>query len=330
MAPRRGKPIAMRRFLDHPSRPPRLERLRHVARGVATVLLLPALLTGCEAGERTRALDLPPRPADAEGGSEIARQLGALSLEQREARILDEITGGNVPSWLRTLRPVTRVDTIAGRRHHVTFWVTPDYLAVGSDEDAMLMPMTAETGQRIADRVGASLPTPVMVDAIWDAADVQLVPIRLARDDSTRTVSYFVRHDRLIAAQRRVRKVPADAFVAGHKVDLVISALQSASPDSVALYGWHFPSGQRLQDLTTAVPDTPVSYSHGVRLVHRTVQIDGDRRDLLDVLRDPELAPLLSRDGPIAAPRYPRPGTTHGATGRGDPDSDAARTDAER
>jgi hypothetical protein len=37
------------------------------------------------------------------------------------------------------------------------------------------------------------------------------------------------------------------------------------------------------------------------------VVVDGARRDLWDVLRDPELAQLLSDDGVIAQASYPAP-----------------------
>ena len=47
----------------------------------------------------------------------------------------------------------------------------PDYLAVGSDDDFVRMPMTPQTAQQIADLFGCILPTRKMVDAIDAAAD---------------------------------------------------------------------------------------------------------------------------------------------------------------
>ena len=40
-------------------------------------------------------------------------------------------------------------------------------------------------------------------------------------------------------------------------------------------------------------------YSHGIRLVEDTVLVDGAPRDYLAALADPEVAPWLSREGPI-------------------------------
>ena len=49
------------------------------------------------------------------------------------------------------------------------FFVAPDYLAVGTDEDYLLTPMTPMIAQRIADRLGCTLPTRKMVDDIYAA-----------------------------------------------------------------------------------------------------------------------------------------------------------------
>lgn len=257
---------------------------------------------GC--GEAGPVLDLPPRPANAPGGEEIAAEVRPLDLKAREERIYSEVSHGNVPDWLRRLRPVVVTGRVEGHEHSVTFWVTPDYLAVGSDSDSFVIPLSATTGQRIADLVGGSLPTPRMVDAIWSSAGARLAPIRLEPGDSMATVRYFERHARLVAAQRGLHGVAPDAFVAGDKLDVVITPTVFANPGKVALYGWHRPDGRPIQALFTEHSDDRVIFSHGIRLVDRRVTVDGRRRDLWDVLRDPSIARLLSRQGVIREPRY--------------------------
>jgi hypothetical protein len=252
-------------------------------------------------------LELPPRPTGAPGGTEIARDLRTLDLRAREERIFAEISRGNVPSWLRQFERVDLRRQVRGRSHRVAFWVAPDYLAVGSDADPFLVPLSPHMGQRIADLVGCSLPTPRMVDAIWAAARVRLPPIRIGPDSLMTTVRYFERHNRLVWAQRIAYGVPQGVFVAGHKLDVVITPTAFANPGKVALYGWHRPDGEPIQPLFTAHADSLVIFSHGVRLVARGVVVDGAHRDLRDVLRDPDLAPLLSDEGVIQDPRYPVP-----------------------
>ncbi len=261
----------------------------------------------CDGRVGTPMLALPPRPSGAPGGIEIARDLRTLDLQAREERIFQEISRGNVPGWLRQLQRVEIRGRVAGRGHQVEFWVAPDYLAVGSDDDSFLVPLSSQMGQRIADLVGCSLPTPRMVDAIWASARVRLPPIRIGPDSLMTTVRYFERHDRLVRAQRIAYGVSPGVFVAGHKLDVVITPTVFADPGKVALYGWHRPDGEPIQPLFSAHTDSLVVFSHGVRLVARGVVVDGARRDLLEVLRDPELAPLLSDEGVIRNPRYSVP-----------------------
>lgn len=277
------------------SRRPRLRQ------GLVWIALICA---GCGEGGESHVLQLPRRPGDAPGGAEVAAEVRSLDLEPREERVYSEVARGNVPTWLRRLRPVVVTGDVDGQAHLVTFWVTPDYLAVGSDSDALVMPLSATTGQRIADLVGGSLPTPRMVDAIWVSAEARLAPIRLDPGDSMATVRYFERHDRLVKAQRALYGVSPEAFVAGDKLDVVVTPTVFRNPGKVALYGWHRPDGRPIQALFTEHSDDRVIFSHGIRLVDRRVRVDGKPRDLWEVLRDPSIAPLLSRQGVVPEARY--------------------------
>jgi hypothetical protein len=250
-------------------------------------------------------LELPSRPSDALGGSQIAREIRALDVDAREERIYAEVSRGNMPSWLRRMEPVEITGEVGGREHRVTFWVTPDYLTVGSDEDFLLIPLSGRTGQRIADLFGCSLPTRRMVDAVWAAAQVRLIPIRIQPDDSMRTVRYFERHNHLLRGQQHVYDVSPGAFVAGHKVDVVVSPILAEKPGNVALYGWHGLDGRPVQPLYTHSEDGQVVFSQGIRLVNRSILVNGVEMELPQVLSDPELAGLLSDEGVIAEPRYP-------------------------
>jgi hypothetical protein len=246
-------------------------------------------------------LDLRARSPAAPTGSEFARDVRGLPLEDREARIVEEVLSGNVPSWLRALEPV-RLDGPHGEV--VTVWVTPDYVAIGSDVDHLLMPMTPGTAQRIADALGASLPTPRLVDAIWSAARLKLAPAPIDPSPAMTTVPVFVAHQRTISQQRRAAGADPGTLAAGHKKDVVVSRGVAASPGRVAIYGWHRTDGSPIQPLYLGHTDGWVDYSHGVRLVLREILVDGASMDLWDALRDPHLAPALSSEGVLAQPRY--------------------------
>ena len=61
---------------------------------------------------------------------------------EREQAIRDEILNGNLPQFLRKLAPVQlHSGTPDGRRLTATIFVTPDYLAIGSDDDFLRIPM---------------------------------------------------------------------------------------------------------------------------------------------------------------------------------------------
>ena len=105
----------------------------------------------CDPGPAAPVLGLPQRLSDAPGGAEIALDVRALDVEAREERIYREISQGNVPTWIRRLERVEMTGEVNGREHGVTFWVTRDYLAVGSDSDYVLFPLSPQTAQLVAD-----------------------------------------------------------------------------------------------------------------------------------------------------------------------------------
>ena len=144
-----------------------------------------------------------------------------------------------------------------------------------------------------------------MVDATWESADLRLEPIRLRPDEFRSTVGYFERHDSLVKGQRYLYDVSEGVFVAGHKLDVVITSALSDHAGEIALYGWHRSTGQVIQPLYIGATDSMVVFSQGVRLVDRSVLVDGTIRDLWDVLSDPELAQILSDDGLVAQAHYP-------------------------
>jgi len=242
-------------------------------------------------------LNLPPRPDGAPTGSEFARQIESLSPTDREAEILREITRGNVPEFLRELKPISvEAADVAGTNHTATCFVTPDCLAVGSDHDFFRVPMRPKTAQAIADACEASLITAKISDEVFRQAEVKLEPRPLTKDrDATAT---FCVHHHIIEEQRKGQ--PLGLLVAGIKKDVVLTNRLAEKPNRVAIYGWHYPSGRPIQPLYVGHTDSHVDYSHGIRLLSNQVLVDGRERAVAEVLRDPVLHILLSGEGPIA------------------------------
>ena len=127
-------------------------------------------------GRSESLLDVPARKTEALTGSQFINLITPMALSDRENWIQAQVVSGNIPDFLRSLVPITVTANIAGTNHTATFYVAPDYLAIGSDSDYFLAPMTPLLGQRLCDALGCVLPTRKMVNQIWTNAAVKLNP----------------------------------------------------------------------------------------------------------------------------------------------------------
>lgn len=255
-----------------------------------------------------QTLSLPPRAPTALTGSQLATNTILLSpdLLTREAFIEKEIFSGNVPNFLRRLCPVTINDLDAGGTNLATICVTSDYLALGSDEDYLLIPMTPATAQRIANATGCILPTRKMADTIYASAEVKLPPQPLTPGPTMTTFPVFVNHNDIVRTQRMeaLKTHPLGALVAGYKKDVVITARLTNAPNKVAIYGWHRTNGVAIQPLYLGHTAAWVDYSHGIRLVSQTMLLNGQPTNISAALGNSNLFSLLSDEGVIAQPHY--------------------------
>jgi hypothetical protein len=252
-------------------------------------------------------LGLPERAADAPTGSEFLQATDHLSQEEREHAIYDEIMRGNVPSFLRQLRPVTlatlrspnhgEADAMKPRPNEATICVMPDYLAIGSDAEFVRMPMNLFTANRIALALGFVLPTTKVVDAIHQQAAARVKPHTLRpSSDMTRNATYL-RHNEMIDAD--FGAYPRGAIVSGHKKDVVVATKRRSRPGSIGLYGWLQHDGIPIQRLSDAHDASYVDYAQGVRLVGRTIRLaNGTTIPYVVAIRHRETAALLTDEGP--------------------------------
>lgn len=258
-----------------------------------------AASSSCPAGMSAR---IPARPAKAKSGSEFARYVAAMTARDREQAIRKELLSGNIPGFLRKLKPVSlKVRSAEGGTVSARICVMPDYLAIGSDRDYLRIPANLYTARAVADAFGFSLPTTTIVDAVYRQAGYHLRPQPLPAGPTMRSIAYYVTHNRLIQ-----KVLPADyagGLVAGDKKDLVLTNRLIGKPTRIAIYGWHRLDGRPIQPLSTVHGIRYVDYSHGIRLVSDTVIVNGRPRSIYDVLTNPSTAPLLSREGSIDASR---------------------------
>jgi hypothetical protein len=244
-----------------------------------------------------------------------------MALTERENWIMGQILAGNVPDFLRQMVPVVISQKINNVPHSVTFYVTPDYLAVGNDADYFLTPMTPLAAQRICDAIGGTLPTARMENYVWTNAAVKFAPAPIAPSAQMTTVPVFVQHNSMVRSQRQgtTNAFPLGSLVSGDKKDIIISAriytnfANAGITHPVVIYGWHNLDGSVIQPNYNGHEETYADYSHGARLVQNAVVLDGGPSRVTAILTNPAISQLLSNEGPsqgtstngeISLPRY--------------------------
>jgi hypothetical protein len=243
-------------------------------------------------------------------------RLASSSREERSRVLVEQILGGNIPSALRLLRAVeTCIPGPTGALVRAVVWVMPDYLAVGSDEDSVRVPLGLEEALTVARRFGFTLPTRKIVNTIHLQAEARLDPKPMPAGAAMTSVAYLLAHNRTIESQQR--QIPPGTLVSGTKKDVVITPRLASIPGRVAIYGWLHPDGAPIQPLSTVHAAWYADYSHGVRLVSDTIFVDGQARSVFDVLEDPAQVGLLSDEGVIRnARRLLGPGPVRIAAGQ--------------
>lgn len=228
----------------------------------------------------------PPAPPARETGTAFAARVAGTTGAARDAEVLRAVEAGNVPSWVgRDWLPVpVRSGSLSG-----TVYVAPDFFGVGTDTDWVRWAVLPKTAQRIADTYGAVLPTKKLADAIQTAATakIRMYPSSTNRDA---TATYVATNNRVQAAV-----AGRAGLLDGQKKNILVA--DSAQPGKIIIYGGINPDSGMwpLQPYSGVHSDAYRDYSHGTRLVRRAMVVDGrGEMDILDVMRDATLAPLVS------------------------------------
>jgi hypothetical protein len=244
--------------------------------------------------------EIPSRSSEDLTGSQFAQYVSKMSSQDREEVILEEISKGNLPAFLRKLVPVELQGKAAnGQSLTATIFVTPDYLAIGSDSDFLRVPMNLRTAVTIAERFGFVLPTRKMVDAIYMQSRYHLTPQPLPAGPQMRSTEYYSTHNQMIENQMHAMGAPLGALISGDKKDVVMSNRLAAYVGRIAIYGWHRGPGQPIQPLSTVHGANYEDYSHGIRLVSEWALVNGKLQSIRQLLKDPATAKVLSDEGPI-------------------------------
>lgn len=259
-------------------------------------------------------VNIPNRKTDALSGSQFMQSLGGKDFGGRDDLITSEILQGNIPNFLRKFVPVN----VSEGTNNLTYFVMPDYISLGNDQDYIRVPLGGAAAQRIADAFGCMLPTAKMSNQIWKAAankvppkpmssitsninGKQYNPSEFVKHKLTDTDS-FIEHNRLI--QEQLSSAKPGQLVAGHKKDIVLSNNLSDNPNRVAIHGMHDANGKAIQGASWKHDIAYRDYSHGIRLIDKNAILNGKPTLLSSILQDPKTAQLISDEGPLKFMAY--------------------------
>lgn len=249
------------------------------------------------------ALDIPvPKAGQPESGA---------ALSQRNSAILHASLAGKATNDWSTIESTYK-------NHVGKFHVFSDALKIAG----VRVNVSAEMEQQIADSMGCLLLTPKLADLMWAQATVRIAPRPRPITASTRAM---VEHSLAIDAQLPPNTQGLIQTVGKH---WVIDELLATKTNRAMNYGWHFSgssyngikgevvaslmknlkTGQYIrliQGRGTAHDAGHFDYSQTCCLVARECVVDGQSMDLVDVLKDTELANLANQSGKMTIFRQP-------------------------
>jgi len=271
-------------------------------------------------------LNLPERSGNALSGSAFMkdvlgvdleefkknpRQLGKLSKVEKENAILEQIELGNVPDFLRRPKAVI----IKGPDgEEVKTYVMPDYIAIGSNEDFVRVPLSPIIAQAFARKYGLALPTKTIVEETYLQADNRVVgPSYSHAEEFAQNSAYldsagfYLRSNEDINAQ--LKDVAPGALVSGGKKELVVSPFVAVRAkgvkvdESIGFYGLFDTEGvpiQRSPGHGGEMGYRHTEYALGIRFVSPmiVVQDASGKKKVMTMnaaLQDPKVAKIISR-----------------------------------
>lgn len=255
---------------------------------------------------------LPERKKDSITGSQFMVELEKIYGPKYEEAVIREVLAGNVPDFIRpeNWKEIKIKEKIGGLFVTMTIRVAPDYLAIGSNDDYVRVPLSPIGLQTLLSQMDAALPTKKIVDIIDKEAHDGLLKLVDAKAVSKRSgipldkgTTYMIKPDftwsASILADELIsgKKLPKMSLVSGHKKDVIVHPVPIEAKRNLIQYRPNHPQGL---DFLNHFKDH-TDYSLGARLVDSVVrvQITGEREvdknmKYSDIIMDPQLFRLLS------------------------------------
>ncbi|HEX5100228.1 MAG TPA: hypothetical protein VFV94_12040, partial [Polyangiaceae bacterium] len=223
----------------------------------------------------------------------VLAKFPADHIKEREELLVQAVAKGayDPPEW------TTITANFRGRRAELQ--VSTDALTILG----VRIDVTADGAQRIADLLGTVLPTPRIVQLIWEQATVRIDPCTLPADEKMATTARMIEHSECVDDQLGGRK----GLVANEGKHWVLTNRVAGNGKLAANYGWFVKGRPPIQTVGTHHDTGHTDYSQIMRLVKPKLRVDGREVDLQRVGRSPELWGLVSDEGPLLVWRAARP-----------------------
>lgn len=239
-------------------------------------------------------------------GTELYDQIKNLDGQIREQIFINNFIDGNIPNFFRNLIEVN----VRVENNEISYFVLPDYLSLGTDDDFLRIPLSSITGQKIANLYNCTLPTKKMVMDIWKAAAIKLNPSPwIPGQGESRTAQFmnsskvYLKHHQNIEKQRD--KSSTGQLVAGHMKDTCLTNQLNIYKNNVAIFGWIYKNGNIIQGLNAQDHiKSYYDYSQGIRLICNDVLVNDTLMKIQDVFKDKELSKLVSDENPLTFIKY--------------------------
>lgn len=226
-------------------------------------------------------------------GSDLAAMMEVLDAEAREGFILEQVRNGCVPDFMRVASQIILTGP-GGLTGNIE--VCPDYLCLGTDEDYIYAQCTIVTAQKIADEIGAMLPTRKLVDEVWKQAAGKIDIVTQTPDKKMVTWPVFLKQSRDVIAKRAALGLPLGSLQDGGFKNYILVPGLASRPGQTCIYGFHRKATNRpVQDPNLSAHDRNyVDYSQCPRFYALEMFVGDDLFNTADVLADPLLHVFVS------------------------------------
>lgn len=254
-------------------------------------------------------------------GAEFYSMMPKGTPPQRDQAIIDAMQEGDVAiEWSEVVS-----EDAQGNRLVVP--VMRRALAVGPEDDRLIVSMTFDGAQRVADLIDARMLTSKVADMIYAQADHRLGVLAhpawvtdgsMGSAERMREQSDLIRSKSeamggLVANEGKQWIVTARNWLPPAGTGVEKPAGQLGSRHNGANFGWHMqgatsksPGGAPvIQSIGLAHDRGHVDYSQLVQLMAAFGDLNGEMMSLDEIVSDPALAHLISDEGPLPELRHP-------------------------